>query len=298
MVIIVKLNKTMVKIYMTRRKTDFTNIKCCGCQKGNLTSKTALRERINGKPTGRWSCHHCYHLFSTYGQHEKPKKRYNETNMCPNILKNGEICGRSLIQGNTCMERDLSGNQTGNYVCQRCYNNIYSAKLPDSHNNIMKLLRNIRTGNQDPNSNQAKGDNSQELACMLYGWEDLNKKFDNYRYPIDCYDPKTELYYQIKSALYDSSRRSWHEYWENVHNTDFVSLIFFCKSKDGQIIERIYKFPKKEVIFSKTVEIFKNPSPSRGSWVEKFRVKDSDELKKVNDIWKEILAEKKMQNYR
>lgn len=54
-------------------------------------------------------------------------------------------------------------------------------------------MRDRRTNNLDPNSSHAKGDKSQELVCELYGWEDLNKKNNNYTSPIDCCDPKIIL---------------------------------------------------------------------------------------------------------
>lgn len=75
--------------------------------------------------------------------------------------------------------------------------------MPHSRNNIVKSLRDCRTGNQDPASNQAKADKSQELACKLYGWVDLNKENDNHNYPVDCYDPNTTqiLDYIIKFGI-------------------------------------------------------------------------------------------------
>lgn len=46
---------------MARAKTDFTNIKCCICDEGNLTSKTTYSEcDEKGYRTGRWFCIGCY----------------------------------------------------------------------------------------------------------------------------------------------------------------------------------------------------------------------------------------------
>lgn len=214
-------------------------------------------------------------------------KYYNITNTCDICRYENRVTDSSILYPKKALrERDTEGNCTGRWLCER-HNSIHRQKLPNSRHNIIKSLANCRTGNQDPNSNHTKGNNSQELACKWKGWVDLNIENDNYRTPIDCYDPKTGLYYQIKSALYDSLERSWHQNWENVHNTDFVSLIFLCKSKDGKIIERIYEFPKKDVIISKSVNIFKHPS--KGGWYKKYRVTDESELKKVNDIWKDII---------
>ena len=52
--------------------------------------------------------------------------------------------------------------------------------------------------------------------------------------------------------------------------------------------KRIYIFPKKEVIKMKTnINITQNLS--RGRWYEKYMVRDENVLKKVNDIWRQII---------
>jgi len=46
---------------MARHKTDFTNVKCLVCGKGNLTSRTAFSEDDGkGYRTGKWFCQSCY----------------------------------------------------------------------------------------------------------------------------------------------------------------------------------------------------------------------------------------------
>lgn len=66
---------------------------------------------------------------------------------------------------------------------------------------IQKSLRGRRTNNLNQNSYSAKGDKYQKLACIQFEWEDLNEKNDNYNSPIDCYDPKTGLFHQVRGRI-------------------------------------------------------------------------------------------------
>lgn len=68
-------------------------------------------------------------------------------------------------------------------------------------------------------------------------------------------------------------------------------MICYCADKNGVNIERIYIFPKEEIVKRTGTKITKNPS--RGEqWYEKYRVKDEEEIKKVNGIWKKIKSMK------
>lgn len=191
-------------------------------------------------------------------------------------------CGKDF--GEEWSDKPIREPLTGKWICVYCWYHTYYKKRPDSTKNIIKQLRNTRTGNLDPNCTTAKGNKFEELSDRLYGFESLNKKNDNYTNPIDSIDPKTGLLYQTKGSLYDSSRRSWHSNWENDHNKEFYKLIYHCASKDGKIIERIYEFTKEEVIKRVSIEIFKNPS--RVGWYDSYRVNDEEILKKANEIFK------------
>lgn len=222
---------------------------------------------------------------------------YNRTNTCDNIIAIGfswRRCGEKLVPRKAIREKNKNGNLTGRWICNKCYLKDYH-KRPDSQVNIQKSLANRRIGNLDPNSEQAKGDKSQELACELYGWEDLNKKYDNYNTPIDCYDPRTGLYHQVQGSYYNYIEKYWffgnfEREWEKI----FEYMICFCFNKYGKIVERIYKFPKEEIERVKGITIFRNPTVGRYStpftpWYEKYRITNEDELKKANEIWREIL---------
>lgn len=174
------------------------------------------------------------------------------------------------------------------YTCKSCNSKIID-RLPNSRNNIIKSLRDCRTGRQDPNSSNAKADKSQELACKLYGWIDLNKKYDNHNYPLDCLDPNTGLYYQIRGRYYTIDANWPFTRFDREWNKIFEDMICFCFSKDGKLVERIYKFPENIVKDRRGAGIVRNITKGR-QWYEKYRVKDEDELKKANDIWKDIIA--------
>lgn len=125
-------------------------------------------------------------------------------------------------------------------------------------------------------------------------------KNDNYSTgaPIDCYDPKTGLYHQVKGRLYDSIERCWSfAPLEKNWNKKYGNMVCYCISKDGKMVERIYKIPSFEIINRRCIKIVKNPMNSRGTspivpWYEQYRATCEEELEKVNEIWKGIIGEK------
>lgn len=216
--------------------------------------------------------------------------RYNKTNTC-------DICGRDLYKlnfGTPRREHDKDNKETGRWYCSSCYHKFH----PYSTNNIRKSLANCRTKNLDPNCATAKGIRYQKLACELYGWIDLNEENNNHRSPIDCYDPKTMLYYQVGGRCYDSLNQLWSfkgldREWFKIYE----NITCFCFSRDEKSVERIYKFPS-DIIMKKTgVWIVKNPMNTAGTssiipWYEKYRVRDKDELNRANNIWNNIIKQR------
>lgn len=212
--------------------------------------------------------------------------RYNETNSCSRCGRNFDEIGWE----HPMKEIDRQEKWTKEWICSTCWNRDYDKNNHNSRSNAIKSIANIRTNNQNPNHNNTKGDNCQELACKLYGWEDLNKKNDNYTTgtPIDCYDPMTGLYHQIRGRSYNSMYRCWNfATLEDDWNKEYESAVCYCMSKNGKITERIYIIPSWEIIGRKSIGIYKYCS---NGWYEKYRVIDEDELKKANDIWKILLA--------
>lgn len=217
---------------------------------------------------------------------------HNETNTCNFIKENGEICGNELKPGKTLKEY-IDNKWTGRWLCHKCYQKFD----PNSTNNIRKSLTNRRIGNLDPSSNQAKGDNFQELTCRWRSTvstipvEDLNKTLDNYTTPID-HSRDSELgIIQTQGRLYDSVKGTWNFNSEREWHKEFDYEISYCVSSDGKCIERIYIFPWKEIIKRITISIYKEPLKSRGPfWYEQYRIEDKEVLIKVNEIWKKIIA--------
>jgi hypothetical protein len=275
-----------------RRHTDYNETNTCQtikedgtlCENSLTKGKSYRKYDINDDRTNEWVCGTCHRKHN----HNRKNIIYNETNVCQEIKNDGSICGRSLIPGDTCQKRGIYGIKTDIWICANCYRNYSQKNDPNSHNNIRHLLQDYKIGNQDPNSEQVKGDNHQELACILYGWEDLNKKLDNHKTPIDCYDPKTGLYHQVQGRYYNYERGFWpFAQFERERSKKYENIICFCFSKDEKTVERIYKFPEIVAKIKGSATIVKNSS-RRPGWYEEYRVKDKDELKKANEIWKEI----------
>lgn len=194
-------------------------------------------------------------------------------------------------------ERDSDRIETGKYVCKHHYNLNYDTNVrikdPNNTNNLLKSIGNRRTGNQNPNSTNAKGDKGEELLCIWKKFNNLNKVNDNYsiRSPIDCIDEKTGLLYQVKIAYYNSINRCWNQSFKNLHDSiskgfRFKNLFLFCISEGEMRTLRAYEIPEKEVIKRLSITIVENPS--RITWYGIYRLENKEELKKLNEIWEEL----------
>lgn len=221
------------------------------------------------------------------------EKRYNPAYICDRCgksFKEVEKLGKFPIE-----ESDKDGKPTGRWDCPNCYEKYD----PNSISNARKSVTGRRTGSLNPNSDLAKGCRGQKLLCRWKGFMDLTVEYDNHEYPIDCQDPATKLYFQVKAPHYSSVRKCWQTSFKNELNSigrgfRFKSLFLFCVSADGKIIERVYEIPEEEVEKRSTVAIYKNPMRGTRSiiaWYEKYRVKDLEELENINKIWNEILRE-------
>lgn len=221
-------------------------------------------------------------------------RRYNLTNTCEFIETDDERCTEKLYPKNA---RKFTINGKLVWFCER-HSGRYRQTLPNSQHNIHKSIANIRTGNLNPHCSIAKGNLFQELTCRWRSTvstipvEDLNKKNDNYRSPID-HTPDSELgIIQTKGASYSSKYKIWSlSEFDRDYNKNYDTHICYCINEDGKIIERIYIFPK-HVIKTNTIHIYKYDSKGhlyKNGWYEKYRIIDEEIINKVNDIWKVII---------
>lgn len=179
-----------------------------------------------------------------------------------------------------------NGEWTGKYICESCHGKK-KYRNGETNANLIKEMSDHRTNNLDPNSSQAKGDKFEELTSKWRGIKMLSKELDNYRLPYD-HSRDSELgIIETKGRLYDPIDDNWDATIFNSHIKEFDYLIFYCANKDGKVIERIYIFPIAEIIERGCVAIYRNPS--KGLWYEKYRIIDEEIIKKINEIWKEII---------
>jgi hypothetical protein len=215
---------------------------------------------------------------------EAPYKRHNKVKTCCNCESHDtyqEHWYKHKCQKMICTR----------YLCRNCWQKYD----PNGYNNMRRLLTDRRTDNLKDLKHMF-GDNCTELACILYGWENLNDKYDNYRTPIDCYDQKTGMYHQVQGRHYNSRSNQWpfngfKDEWRKVYET----MVGFCISEEGSTVERIYKFCKKEIDRITGISIYKNPTDSHENLIisrfEKYRETNEDELKRANKNWTQILEE-------
>lgn len=230
--------------------------------------------------------------------------KHNETGICPRCREENTVTEKSILDGNACKERDKYGKKTGRFVCENHWKKDYEKYNPDSSRNARKSVANCRTDNENQDHSSTKGNEDIELACKLYGYIDLNKKYNNHITPVDCQDPITGLLYQIRGKTLGiisryttvSGKEKYYEGWDftdlgDEWYKDYEAMIFICRSKDRKIIEEIYKIPFKNIKEKiKRIGIYKNVSKWI-PWYGKFRIKDEEEIRKANDILQRILEE-------
>ena len=212
-------------------------------------------------------------------------------------------CEIQLVSGNVHREYK-NGIQTGKWFCRKCWYHI-DYKNRDCEKLRRKDIQSVgsrRSGNQNPKSNNAKGDQGEELTCRwrstisTISVKNLNIENDNYRSPID-HSIDSELgVIQTRTKWYDSVERYWMFAGLQIDwLKEFDHYIFYCISKDGKHVDRIYIIPKEEVVKT-CVKIIKNPTNSHSKpiipWYEKYRITNEEVLKMVNKIWEQILKEK------
>lgn len=189
---------------------------------------------------------------------------YNKTNTCDRIKDNGHRCGNELIPTHAYQKYDKEGNWTGEWICRNCR---------------QKELADCRNNNLDPRSAHGIGFICEQITCKTRGVDNLNILYDNFNTPIDHNrDPELGII-QTKGAIYNASNRDWCIYVKREQEKEFNYMIVICMSKDMKNVERVYIFPKKEILKRNSIRIYKNSS--RGTYYEKYKVDE----KPYNDAY-------------
>lgn len=209
---------------------------------------------------------------------------YNRTNTCDKCRKDFKI-----VSGHPEREYDKEHNWTGNWLCSIC-KAADRRKLPDSWENLRKSLAGRRTGYININTACGRGSRYEKLTCQWRSMvstisvKNLNIENNNYNSPLD-HSPDSELgIIQTKGAIYNIGLQRWNNGGiGNEHGKDFDNLIFYCIGEYG--VERIYIFPKIEIIKRTSIGIYKYCN----GWYEKYRIKDEKILDQVNKLWQDII---------
>lgn len=227
---------------------------------------------------------------------------YNKTNICPRCREENKISDKSILYpGKANHDIDKNGKKTEEWVCKTHGLRHYHRYDPDSNTNIKKSMSDRRTGNLRYDRH-ILGDNCEEETYRLFGAKRLSTETDNYRLSHDHGPIPEGVSIMIGGKLVDLSNkipqtrgrryspiyRRWDQNLDLEYIKKFDILIFYCISEDGKTIERIYIFPKEEIKVS-SIGIYEN-SPRI---FEKYRVTDSDVLKKANELWKEVIIKNK-----
>lgn len=228
---------------------------------------------------------------------KRTRIRYKIGNICPRCIEENNVTEKSVLYiGNVCREKDKDGAETGECVCHDHWARNYQMYSPNSCNNVKKSIANCRTGNQNPNHSNTKGDIDVEVVCELYGWINLNKRYDKYNTEIDCFDEKTGLLHQVRGICYNPKYGSWgFSHLEEEWYKKYESMVCVCKSEDKKRIEDMYEFPLKllKELLIKGISIkCDSERPYRRGWYEKYRIKDEQKLMMANDILRRILIQK------
>lgn len=240
-------------------------------------------------------------------------KCYSKTNICPICREENNITDKSILfPGNVLRRTDKNGKKIDELICRRhgwiCYNRYNS----NSRGNIIKSLADHRTRNLvDPI--KIFGDNCEEVTKKWLGVKRLSIEYDNYKLPFDHSPipkgvstmigiklvdlsgniPQTKgaklTILKLRMGLMRYEYERWGSDFTNDINKNFDLLIFYCVSEDGKIIERLYIFPREEVINRTGINIYK-VMKGGPHWYEKYRVKDEKVLEYINEIWKKIIT--------
>lgn len=298
---------------ITCQKCYMTKYRYGSYEKPSKVNKTKIYVSFDGKNFS-WIVVNNGKLISSPTKEDlkdAKNKFYNKTNICPICMKYNNLTNKSILYpGNACHNVDKNGNQTNEWVCLMHHNNNYNRNNPNSYNNIKKSLSQRRTKNlYSPHIILAE--NCEMMTETMFGAKRLSVEFDNFELPLDHFPISQGVSIVIAEKIVDLSGKipqtkgrtclsiadQWNAHVESEFDKEFDILIYYCISRDGTFIERIYIIPKDDIDIS-AICVTKNPTDSYGNSIigkyEKYRVTDNEFMNKSNKIWQEI---KNIQQY-
>lgn len=274
-------------MYIVVRIVDHKNTKCCKSGKNETYIKS------NGRPvwfkdrdkydnwTRKYVCYNCYNEIG------KPRTspEYFTGRMCCK-------CGIDLSIGKDhgLKYYDEKGSWTKEWLCSNCYAKDRQ-KLSNSQDNIIKSIRNIRTGNLDKNTDTGKSVIDQAVVSKVLGFEDLNIKFNNFNWYIDL-DGNIDV--KSSSLQFKIYKEFEYDYYSFYTGRKRDCSMYICLGYDinRECVENVWIIPNNEYIINKSsITITKN---SNGlAKYEDFRVDN----KLYNFVYQSIMRYLKDKKY-
>lgn len=237
----------------------------------------------NKKGCAGYICYDCNHIDKLKSKEHYLNKRKGR--LC-------YICGRDLSFGDDTGRRDYDDNDnwTGKWVCTKCYSEKLR-RLPDSYQNIIKSIANIRTGNIVVGSKSYLTIISQAVIAKFYMIDDLNIKTDNFNYYIDL-ESKDHGNIDVKAGKL--TKNDGYDCW--MFNTKKERKIdihtFICIGFDNNLesINVVYIIPDEELTSNSGICIYKNTV--RSIKYDMYDV-DSEHYNNICQHWRKFLGDRK-----
>lgn len=162
------------------------------------------------------------------------------------------------------------------YLCHKCYIKINNKKL-GSNENIIKSMRQSRTGNLGRFTNHGKDIVGQWIAGKTLGLKDLNVEENNFHVPIDLSSHPIYGDSDVKT-----SSLIYGVWVIPIKDRGFDNVIILCMDALFENVERTYIIPRIEFCDEKRKQITIVKNPSKGiQWYNKYRVDE----KQYNDTY-------------
>lgn len=270
---------------MSPTKVDHTNTVCSICE------SKSTGKNYDGNPhwirhkdkNGNWDkksyiCIRCYDDIRKHSVEKRlTKKKLVEKRRCC-------ICGSKdtrIYDGYYCWHNHNCNKQDcTKWLCHTCYTRERQ-RLPDSQNNTMKSIRNIRTGNLDKEDEFAKGILVERAIVKERKLKNMNIEMDNFSFKFDT-SPDTELgIIQIKSETLDMVERRWT--FSIDIEQQFDSILLACLDEKRYNIDIVCIIPREYAIKRSGITVLKDQL--REGWYNDFKV----DPKPYNDAYHSLM---------